>query len=216
MTDSVARTKFVVKMAPSLFIKKGDTKWRGTTFIVKTNHPKMGTYEVFFDWELTQDGALPTGIHLVSKTGSRVSSDLFRGGIPLKELLDRDVVAQAETRKQAPETIKFVAKNLGKTKGLELSSTPVAQLKGIKKRNLSEGKQVIEIEQYMVARAWEENQKSHATESAEKYIAKRTGLSKSVIRTRIYQCRKAGLIPPSTHGNATVNRPIKKKKRKKK
>lgn len=214
MTDSVVKTKVVVKMAPSLVIKRGDTKWRGTTFIVKTNHPNMGTYEVFFDWELTQDGALPIGIHLVSKTGSRVSSDLFRGGIPLKELLDRDVVAQAETRKQAPETIKFVAKNLGKAKGLELSSTPVAELKRIKKRDSSEGKQVIKIEQYMVARAWEENQKSHATESAEKYIAKRTGLPKSVIRTRIYQCRKAGLIPPSKHGNATVNRPIKKRKKK--
>ena len=176
----------------------------------------MGTYEVFFDWELTQDGALPTGIHLVSKTGSRVSSDLFRGGIPLKELLDRDVVAQAETRKQAPDTIKFVAKNLGKAKGLELSSTPVAELKRIKKRDLSDGKQVIKIEQYMVARAWEENQKSHATESFEKYIAKRTGLPRSTIRGRIFQCRKKGLIPPSTHGNAKVNRPIKKKKRKKK
>lgn len=213
MTDSVVKTKVAVKMAPSLFIKKGDTKWRGTTFIVKTNHPNMGTYEVFFDWELTQDGALPIGIHLVSKTGSRVSSDLFRGGIPLKELLDRDVVAQAEIRKQAPDTITFVAKNLGKAKGLELSSTPVTQLKRIKK-NLSEGKQVIKIEHYMVARAWEENQKSHATESFEKYIAKRTGLPKSVIRTRIYQCRKAGLIPPSKHGNATVNRPIKKRKKK--
>ena len=214
MTDSVVKTKIVEKMAPSRFIKKGETKWRGTTFIVKTNHSKMGTYEVFFDWELTQDGALPTGVHLVSKTGSRVSSDLLRGGIPLKELLDRDVEAQAETRRQAPDTIKFVAENFGKAKSLELSSTPVAQLKRIKKRNFSEGKQVIEIEQYMVARAWEENQKFHATESSEKYIAKRTGLPKSVIRTRIYQCRKLGLIPLSTHGNATVNRPTKKRKKK--
>ena len=126
MTDSVVKTKIVVKMPSSLFVKEGDTKWRGTTFIVKTNNSKMGSYEVFFDWELTQDGALPTGIHLVSKTGSRVSSDLFRSGIPLKELLDTDVKAQAEIRRQAPDTIKFVAKNLGKAKGLELSSTPPA------------------------------------------------------------------------------------------
>lgn len=90
----------------------------------------------------------------------------------------------------------------------------MAKLKKINKRNLSEGKQVLEIELHMVARAWEENQEFHATESAEKYIAKRTGLPKSVIRTRIYQCRKIGLIPPSTHGNATVNRPTKKRKKK--
>lgn len=203
-------------MAPSLFIKEGDTKWRGTTFIVKTNHPKMGSYEVFFDWETTQNGGLPTGIHLVSKTGSRVSSDLFRSGIPLKELLDIDVKAQAEIHRQFPDLKKFVAENSGKAKSLEILSTPVAQLKKIKNENLSEGKQVIEIELYMVANAWKENQANHATEGFEKYIAKKTGLSKSVIRTRIYQCRNRGLIPPSTHGNATVNRPIKKKKRKKK
>ena len=214
MTDSVVKTKISVKIPPSLFIKKGETKWRGTTFIVKTNHLNMGTYEVFFDWETTQDGGLPTGIHLVSKTGSRVSSDLFRKGIPFKELLDIDVKAQAETRRQFPDLMKFVAENSGKAKSLELSSTPVAKLKKINERNLSEGKQVLEIELHMVARAWEENQEFHATESAEKYIAKRTGLPKSVIRTRIYQCRKIGLIPPSTHGNATVNRPTKKRKKK--
>lgn len=118
MTDSVVKTKISVKIPPSLFIKKGETKWRGTTFIVKTNHLKMGTYEVFFDWETTQDGGLPTGIHLVSKTGSRVSSDLFRSGIPFKELLDIDVKAQAETRRQFPDLMKFVAENSGKAKVL--------------------------------------------------------------------------------------------------
>ena len=135
MTDSVVKTKISVKIPPSLFIKKGETKWRGTTFIVKTNHLNMGTYEVFFDWETTQDGGLPTGIHLVSKTGSRVSSDLFRKGIPFKELLDIDVKAQAETRRQVPDLMKFVAENSGKAKSLELSSTPVAQLKKINERN---------------------------------------------------------------------------------
>ena len=214
MTDSVVKTKILVKIPPALFIKEGDTKWRGTTFIVKTNHSKMGCYEVFFDWETTQNGGLPTGIHLVSKTGSRVSSDLFRSGIPLKELLDIDVRAQAEIHRQFPDLKKFVAENSGKAKSLEILSTPVAQLKKIKNKNLSEGKQAIEIELHKVANAWKENQANHATESAEKYIAKKTGLPRSVIRTRIYKCRNRGLIPPSTHGNATVNRPIKKKKRK--
>ena len=214
MTDSVVRTKIDVKMPPSLFVKKGETKWRGTTFTVKTNNSKMGTYEVFFDWESTQDGALPTGIHLVSKTGSRVSSDLFRTGIPLRDLLDRDVKAQAETRRQAPDTIKFVAENLSRAKSRELSSTPLVELKKTKSRNVSVGKQVLDIELHMVAQAWNENQEFHATESAGKYIAKKTGIPKSVIRTRIYECRKIGLIPPSTHGNATVNRPTKKRKKK--
>ena len=214
MTDSVVKTKITEKMVPTLFIKKGETKWKGTTFTVKTKNSKMGSYEVFFDWESTKHGALPTGIHLVSITGSRVSSDLFRTGIPLKELLDRDVKAQAETRRQAPDTIKFVAEKLGKAKSRELSSTPLVELKKTKSRNVIEGKQVLEIELHMVALAWNENQKLHATESAGKYIAKRTGIPKSVIRTRIYQCRKIGLIPPSTHGNATVNRPIKKRKKK--
>jgi len=214
MTDSVVKTKVAVKMVPTLFIKKGETKWKGTTFTVKTNNSKMGSYEVFFDWESTKHGALPTGIHLVSKTGSRISSDLFRTGFPLKELLDRDVKAQAETRRQAPDTIKFVAEKLGKAKSRELSSTPMVQLKKTKSENVSVGKQKLEIELQNVAQAWNENQKLHATESAGKYIAKRTGLSKSVIRTRIYQCRKIGLIPPSTHGNATVNRLTKKRKKK--
>ena len=214
MTDSVVKTKITVKMASALSIEKGETKWRGTTFTVETNQPKMGTYEVFFDWELTEYGALPTGVHLVSKTGSRISSDFLRGGFPLKELLDMDVEAQAVIREQAPETIKFVKKSIGKEKVVNLSSTPVAHLNKSPKRNVTNAKKVIEIEQYMVAQAWEENQKSHATEGYETYIAKRTGLSKSVIRTRIFECRKAGLIPPSTHGNATVNRPIKKRKKK--
>jgi len=214
MTDSVVKTKVAVKMVPTLFIKKGETKWKGTTFTVKTNNSKMGSYEVFFDWESTKHGALPTGIHLVSKTGSRISSDLFRTGFPLKELLDRDVKAQAETRRQAPDTIKFVAEKLGKAKSRELSSTPMVQLKKTKSENVNVGKQELEIELQNVAQAWNENQELHATESGEKYIAKRTGLPKSVIRTRIYQCRKIGLIPPSTHGNATVNRLTKKRKKK--
>lgn len=181
--------------------------------MVNTGKPKIGSYEIRFYWEATKDGAVPTEIHLVTKSGSRISSDLFRS-IPIKELLEMDVARQADIRKLAPESIKFVSETFGKKKGANLSSTPVADLKRSRKRNMTSAKKVIEIEQYMVARAWEENQKSHATESAEKYIAKRTGLPKSVIRTRIYQCRKAGLIPPSKHGNATVNRPIKKRKKK--
>ena len=78
-----------------------------------------------------------------------------------------------------------MAENSGKAKSLEILSTPVAQLKKIKNKNLSEGKQVIEIELHKVANAWKENQANHATESAEKYIAKKTGLPRSVIRTRI-------------------------------
>jgi len=98
--------------------------------------------------------------------------------------------------------------------GANLLSTPEAKLKRGPRSDGSATSQYLNDELQRVAEAWKENQENHATESFAKYIAKRTGLPKSVIRTRIYKCRKIGLIPPSTHGNATVNRPTKKRKKK--
>ena len=191
--------------------------------MVKTSKPKIGSYEIFFNWEMTRVGALPTEMHITSKTESRITSDLIRH-IPIKKLLERDVKDQEKMRKQAPERIEWIkrhrnnpaATKLSSLIGAKLSSTPEAKLERAPRSDSSATSQVLNDELRKVAEAWKENQENHATESFEKYIAKRTGLPKSVIRTRIYQCRKAGLIPPSTHGNATVNRPIKKKKRKKK
>ena len=213
MTDSVVKTKITAIVGPGFFIKEGETKWRGTIFMVDTNKPKIGSYEIHFYWEVTKDGALPTEMYLASKTKSRITSDLIRK-IPIKDLLRLDVERQEKMRKQAPERIKFVLENRATKDGANLLSTPEAKLKRGPRSGSSATSQNLNDELRKVAEAWKENQENHATESFEKYIAKKTGLPKSVIRTRIYQCRKRGLIPPSTHGNATVNRPDKKKNRK--
>ena len=213
MTDSVAKTKVAVTVEPDFFVKEGETKWRGTIFMVKTGKPKIGSYEIFFNWEMTKDGALPTEMHLASKTKSRITSDLIRN-IPIKELLRRDVTGQEKIRKQAPERIKFVLENRVRKDGANLLSTPEAKLKRGPRRDGSAASQYLNDELQRVAAAWRENYENHATEGSGKYIAKRTGLPKSVIRTRIFQCRKRGLIPPSTHANATVNGQTKKRKKK--
>lgn len=213
MTDSVAKTKIEVRVEPDFFVKEGETKWRGTIFMVKTSRPKIGSYEIFFNWEMTKVGALPTEMHIASKTKSRITSDLIRH-IPIKKLLERDVKDQEKMRKQAPERIKFVLENRATKDGANLLSTPEAKLKREPRSDGSATSQYLNDELQKVAEAWKENQENHATESFEKYIAKRTGLPKSVIRTRIFQCRNLGLIPLSTHGNATVNRPTKKRKKK--
>ena len=221
MTDSVVKTKISVTVEPDFFVKDSETKWRGTTFMVKTRTPKIGSYEIRFYWEATKDGALPTEMFLASKTKSRITSDLIRK-IPIKDLLRLDVERQETNRKQAPERIEWIkrhrtnlaATKLSSTVGAKLSITPEAKLKRAPRRDGSFTRQVLNDELRKVAEAWKENQENHATESFEKYIAKRTGLPRSMIRGRIFQCRKMGLIPPSTHGNATVNRPIKKRKKK--
>ena len=181
--------------------------------MVKTNKPKIGSYEIRFYWEVTKEGALPTEMYLASKTMSRITSDLIRN-VPIKHLLRLDVERQEKMRKQAPERIDWIMRHRANKYGAKLSSTPEAKLKRGPRSDGSAASQYLNDELQKVAKAWKENQENHATESYEKYIAKRTGLPKSVIRTRIYQCRKIGLIPPSTHGNATVNRPIKKRKKK--
>ena len=181
--------------------------------MVKTGTPKIGSYEIRFYWEATKDGALPTEMFLASKTKSRITSDLIRK-IPIKDLLRLDVERQESNRKQAPERIEWITRHRANESGAKLSSTPEAKLKRAPRSDASATSQVLNDELRKVAEAWKENQENHATESFEKYIAKRTGLRRSVIRGRIFQCRKRGLIPPSTHGNAKVNRPIKKKKRK--
>jgi hypothetical protein len=146
---------------------------------------------------------------LVSKTGTRISSNLIRS-IPLKQLLDRDVEGQMKIREQAPETIKFVKDNFGNKRSNALVATEHPKLKRSSKSQKTSASQLKEIELQMVALAWHDNNNKHATRPSAKHISQVTKISRTLIRTRISECRKLGLIPPSSHGNATVNGKTKK------
>jgi hypothetical protein len=102
----------------------------------------------------------------------------------------------------------------------KIYSNPASQLANISPMKTPRKSRIHKKDLNEVAAAWKAAQMQPSFESTGKFVAKKLSISHSLARTRIRQCRQAGLIPASTHGNAVVKPRITKrnqvKKRRKK